>query len=114
MGLLTFGANCVHHAIAQYIKNKNARKTECLEKIDNSILCKFHVDDYLDFADSKEEAMEKILEIIRVQRLDGFEVVNWVCNPSKIMGEPGEVLVDEKCFNDNSLSTERVLGVWWD
>ncbi|KAG5871394.1 hypothetical protein JTB14_002069 [Gonioctena quinquepunctata] len=89
-------------------------KRNVQKKINISILSKFHVDDYLNFADSKEKAMEKNLEIIRVQRLDEFEVVNWVSNSSKIMGEPGKDLEDEKCFNDNPLSTEQILGVWWD
>lgn len=115
MDVATFGATCSPCA-AQYVKNLNAEEhaLEFPEAAD-AIIRKHYVDDYLDSADSEEEAVKLALQVKHVHALGGFNLRKWLSNSKAVLTRVGENdSVDQKSLQlDKCESTERVLGMFW-
>ncbi|XP_039438455.1 uncharacterized protein LOC120419726 [Culex pipiens pallens] len=115
MDVATFGATC-SPCSAQYIKNRNAEEhaQEYPEAAD-AIIRKHYVDDYLDSADTVEEATKLALEVKHVHSLGGFDLRNWLSNSKEVLARVGESdTALEKCIQlDKNDPTERVLGMFW-
>lgn len=112
MLVMTFGATC-SPVCAQFVKNLNAERFAEDPEIQRAIITKFYVDDYLDSRDDEEEALNTIQEVCRIQKIAGFEVVNWMTNSplikEKLLGNM--LMASSKNIDDSSM--HRVLGMWW-
>lgn len=112
MMVMTFGSTC-SPVCAQYVKNLNAEKYASEPDIRDAIIKKFYVDDYLDSKDTEEEAIKTVTEVCKIQKLAGFDVVNWMTNSPLIQEKFAGDLFASKHIDDGS-SLHRVLGLWWD
>lgn len=116
MKVMVFGASC-SPSLAAFIKNKNAKEfQEEYPEAVNAIIKKHYVDDYLDSANSEEDAIKLIKEVIYIHKQGGFEIRNWNCTSKEVIESiPSHLLSDNsKNINlDKNSLTERVLGVWW-
>ncbi|XP_074041966.1 uncharacterized protein [Leptinotarsa decemlineata] len=54
-------------------------------EIARAIIDKHYVDDYLDSAETEEEAIQLILEVIKIHEKAGFEIRNWISNSQKVI-----------------------------
>lgn len=115
--VLFFGAKC-SPCIAQDIKNRNAR-----ENIDEfpaaayEIINRHYMDDYLGGADSTNDAIKLISDVIKVHSKGGFEICNWVTNSEEVLSHIPENLRAQTMKDiqiESSNCEERILGVWWD
>lgn len=69
MQVMTFGATC-SPCLAQYVKNKNAEEfKEEFPEAYISITKRHYVDDYLDSANTEEEAFGKVKDVIEVHHV---------------------------------------------
>ena len=111
-----FGSVC-GPCLAQDIKNRNAKEhLETYPEAVLAILNQHYMDDYLGGANSEEEAIQLINDVIAVHKKAGFVICNWICNSKRVLKnmEPSLVGVSEKNMDiDNTLPTERILGLWW-
>lgn len=111
-----FGSTC-GPCLAQEVKNINAKEylltyTEAA----NDIIKKHYMDDYLGGANSEEEAIKLINDVIYVHKQGGFTICNWICNSKNVLKkiDPKLTAIGEKNLNINTeVSTERILGLWW-
>lgn len=110
-----FGSAC-SPASTQYIKNLNASPySEHYPDASNAIIRKHYVDDYMDCANTKEEAIERAKQVRYIHSQAGLEIRNWVSNSTQFLEAMGEPIKPERV----SLSVgkegacERVLGIIW-
>ncbi|XP_062703577.1 uncharacterized protein LOC134286030 [Aedes albopictus] len=115
MDVAIFGSAC-SPASAQYIKNLNASKySENFPEAATAIVRKHYVDDYLDCADTTDEAIERAQQVRYIHSQAGLEIRNWVSNSSTFLEAMGE----SAKINDIPLTSvregaqERVLGIIW-
>ncbi|XP_055633912.1 uncharacterized protein LOC129774229 [Toxorhynchites rutilus septentrionalis] len=115
MNVATFSATC-SPCTAQYIKNVNATEHEQdFPAAADAIIRKHYVDDYLDSADSVEQAVRLAQDVCYVHSRGGFHLRKWLSNSKDVLRRVGERNPDsEKCLLlDKASSTERVLGMYW-
>ena len=77
---------------------------------------KFYMDDYGDSADSVEEALQKITDMVQVQKRGGFHIRNWTCSSPLVLSKlPMDLKANsfKQLQPDSLLPVERVLGLWW-
>ncbi|XP_074034150.1 uncharacterized protein [Leptinotarsa decemlineata] len=113
MLVMTFGATC-SPVCAQFVKNSNAEEFSTNLDIRTAIIKIFYVDDYLDSKDTEEEALETIIEVCKVQKVAGFEVVNWMTNSQLIRDKLSDDMLLAATKNIDDTSLHRILGLWWD
>ncbi|XP_074039501.1 uncharacterized protein [Leptinotarsa decemlineata] len=113
MLVMTFGAT-FSPVCAQFVKNLNAEEFSTNPDIRTAIIKKFYVDDYLDSKDTEEEALETIIEVCKVQKVAGFEVVNWMTNSQLIRDKLSDDMLLAATKNIDDTSLHRILGLWWD
>lgn len=75
------------------------------------------MDDYLGGADSIENAIKLIKEIIHIHEQGGFIICNWICNSKEVLKEIDYKLTSlgEKNLDIDVEDTqsEKILGLWW-
>ena len=116
MKAMIFGATC-SPTTAIYVMRKNAEEFASeFPYVCVAIQRNFYMDDYCDSADTEDEALQKISNMIEVQKRGGFHIRNWTCSSLQVLS----MLPDDLKANsfkelqlDSSLPTERVLGLWW-
>ncbi|XP_074026443.1 uncharacterized protein [Leptinotarsa decemlineata] len=102
--------------MAQFVKNKNAEEfSSKFTEAARAIIDKHYVDDYLDSAETEEEAIQLILEVIKIHDEAGFEIRNWISNSQEVTDK---IPVNLRSPNQKNFSTfthkpERVLRLWW-
>nr|XP_012153196.1 PREDICTED: uncharacterized protein LOC105664201 [Megachile rotundata] len=101
---------------AQYVKNLNAQEFQSKYPEAAEAIIKYHyMDDYIDGADTVEEAIKLIEEVTEIHRNGGFDIRNWTCNNevvmSKIPSEKRSHIKVNLSFDEHP--TERVLGIIW-
>ncbi|XP_055915434.1 uncharacterized protein LOC129948452 [Eupeodes corollae] len=119
MRVMTFGAAC-SPCSAQYVKSMNA-----LEHLDThpravkSILQHHYVDDFVDSFDSIDEAITISKQVREIHQHAGFELRSFSSNSSEVLSaleeeaESNMVKVTKRQSTGGSLSTEKVLGMFW-
>ncbi|XP_062557324.1 uncharacterized protein LOC134222196 [Armigeres subalbatus] len=115
MDVATFGAAC-SPCSAQFVKNRNAKEHSLkYPKAADAIVRKHYVDDYLDSADTIEEAVKIALEVRHVHSLGGFHLRNWLSNSKEVLERVGEndTAIQKSLQLDSRSATERVLGMFW-
>ncbi|XP_065095026.1 uncharacterized protein LOC135716294 [Ochlerotatus camptorhynchus] len=115
MDVMTFGAAC-SPASAQYIKNLNAAQfSERFPEAVKAIIRRHYVDDYLDSADSVDEAIERAKQVRYIHSQAGFELHHWVSNSDACLADLGESEVEERIplHDSKDSKTARVLGIIW-
>ncbi|XP_075151985.1 uncharacterized protein LOC142226012 isoform X1 [Haematobia irritans] len=115
MERMIFGATC-SPAIAQYVKNLNAKNFEekCPRAV-KGIIERHYVDDYVDCFNTDEEAIDVVNNVISIHRAGGFELRNIVSNSEKVRtacghSANGKNNGGEFLLKDN---IERILGIHW-
>ncbi|XP_065084732.1 uncharacterized protein LOC135706971 [Ochlerotatus camptorhynchus] len=115
MDVATFGATC-SPAIAQYVKNANARSFEKeLPRAVEGIVFNHYVDDYLDSFSTENKAKQVASEVREIHKRGGFEIRNWCSNSPTVLqhlGESQQHPVKQMCLDEKEQS-ERVLGMRW-
>ncbi|XP_055610704.1 uncharacterized protein LOC129757483 [Uranotaenia lowii] len=116
MDVATFGSTC-SPCSAQYIKNRNAKDfADEYPDAAAAIVDNTYVDDYLDSADSVEEAVTRAQQVKKIHSAGGFRIRNWVSNSTEVLEkleEPTERQVVHFSANKTT-NMERILGVFWD
>ncbi|XP_065078348.1 uncharacterized protein LOC135701466 [Ochlerotatus camptorhynchus] len=114
MDVAIFGATC-SPAMAQYVKNVNARRfIQDFPRAEEGIIQCHYVDDYLDSFLTVEEAKKVASQVKAIHKSGGFEIRGWGSNVPDIplhLGEPKEKVVKNLVLKGEE--TERVLGVRW-
>ncbi|XP_062698475.1 uncharacterized protein LOC115257886 [Aedes albopictus] len=115
MDVAIFGSAC-SPASAQYIKNLNASHyADRFPEASNAIVHKHYVDDYMDCADTNDEAIERAQQVRYIHSHAGLEIRNWVSNSPEFLEAMGErVKNDEVSLAvGKEGACERVLGIIW-
>ncbi|XP_030034602.1 uncharacterized protein LOC115450673 [Manduca sexta] len=115
MSSLIFGANCSPF-IAQFIKNKNAKRYESSKpEAVNAIYKQFYMDDYIDSFEDAAPAIQLIQEISYIHRHGGFDITNWMSNSEEVLNSlPKETLCPSAVkFKIGQDGGERTLGLIW-
>jgi hypothetical protein len=117
MSVLVFGAVSSPYG-AQYIRNRNAERfaADYPEAVEG-IVKKHYVDDYLDCANSEEEAVKLIQDVTTIHRKGGFEIVGWSCSSREVLNQLPEEAKSSGHKDleiESSLPVARVLGLYWD
>lgn len=102
--------------IAQEAKNRNAREfSDKYPEAVKAILEDHYMDDYLGCADSEEEAVKLIHEVIFIHAKGGFNICGWNSNSKEILQGINSQLIDanDKNMNLSEATSERILGLWW-
>ncbi|XP_053673955.1 uncharacterized protein LOC128724214 [Anopheles nili] len=111
--VMTFGATSSPGS-AHFVKNTNAerfaeqfpRAVECIKHVN-------YVDDMLASVQIKEEAIRLVEEVRFIHQQGGFETRNWLSSSRQVLESLKEKSrEDSRMLTD--LSTEKVLGMWWD
>ncbi|XP_076638806.1 uncharacterized protein LOC143350669 [Colletes latitarsis] len=115
MTFLIFGATS-SPCSAQFVKNVNAKELELEYPKAAEAIMKYHyMDDYIDGADTIEEAVKLIREVTEIHRRGGFDIRNWTCNSRMVLdslpSEKRSRLKVNLAFDQHP--TERVLGIKW-
>lgn len=115
--VLFFGAKC-SPCIAQQVKTRNAEqfKNEFPRACDD-IINKHYMDDYLGGANTEQDAIKLVKDVIHVHKKGGFEICNFVSNSHAVLDSIDESLHSKNIlesfnFTDDN-AEERVLGMWW-
>ncbi|XP_055620081.1 uncharacterized protein LOC129764715 [Toxorhynchites rutilus septentrionalis] len=115
MDVGTFGAACSPTS-AQYVKNLNASQhADQFPDAARAIVRRHYVDDYLDSADTAEEAINRAKQVRYVHSKAGFELHSWVSNERSFTRALGGQETEDRVplqLNDDG-ATERVLGIIW-
>ncbi|XP_055586245.1 uncharacterized protein LOC129738941 [Uranotaenia lowii] len=113
--VMTFGAACSPSS-AHYVKNRNADRFE--EQYPRAVQCikyEHYVDDMLTSVETEEEAVKLADEVRWIHAQGGFEIRNWLSNSSYVVKSLLEEPIVEKNLSVGpEMSTEKVLGMWWD
>lgn len=116
LNVLTFGATC-SPCIAHFVRNKNAEKFASNNaKVYEAITKQHYVDDFIDSANSVEEATELAIGVRDVHRRGAFNMRNWSSNSVHVLHALGETKPEEsKSFNLNESENqyEKILGIFW-
>lgn len=116
MQVMTFGASCSPSS-AQFVKNSNAmRFADRFPRAADAILNHHYVDDLLDSADTVEEAVKLAKDITYVHQKGGFDIRNWISNSTEVLEalQPSTLRSNKNLSISSELTTEKVLGMWWD
>ncbi|XP_055604694.1 uncharacterized protein LOC129752929 [Uranotaenia lowii] len=114
MDVCTFGSAC-SPAVAQHVKRVNAHRyaqqfPEAVDSIDR----RHYVDDYLDCANTEDEAIVRAKQMQYIHHQGGFELHGWISNSSEVLRALGALPSEEVSLSEPSSSgTERVLGIIW-
>ncbi|XP_062538391.1 uncharacterized protein LOC134206679 [Armigeres subalbatus] len=115
MDVATFGSTC-SPCSAQYVKNLNA-SSQAVEfpRAADAIIRKHYVDDYLDSADTIDEAVQLAKDVRTVHFRGGFHIRNWMSNSGEVLRRVGEISSATKkdLVLDRTSATERILGMLW-
>ncbi|XP_062537639.1 uncharacterized protein LOC134205954 [Armigeres subalbatus] len=115
MDVATFGSTC-SPCSAQYVKNLNA-SSQAVEfpRAADAIIRKHYVDDYLDSADTIDEAVQLAKDVRTVHFRGGFHIRNWMSNSGEVLRRVGETSSATKkdLVLDRTSATERILGMLW-
>ncbi|XP_049294139.1 uncharacterized protein LOC125769448 [Anopheles funestus] len=113
--VMTFGAACSPSS-AQYVKNLNARRFAAeYPRAVECIVHEHYVDDMLVSVETDEEAKALADAVRYIHSCGGFEIRNWISNsPSVVQHLQKEFRGKENINTSYDLSTEKVLGMWWD
>ncbi|XP_058837502.1 uncharacterized protein LOC131693593 [Topomyia yanbarensis] len=110
MMVMIFGA-ASSPAIAQFIKNFNAKELEeQLPGVQRAIVEQHYVDDYFDCADSEEEAVELIHRVTAAHDQGGFKLVKFQSNSEAVVQSVNPSLRENVNENQNEA---RILGLKW-
>ncbi|XP_055609919.1 uncharacterized protein LOC129756897 [Uranotaenia lowii] len=116
MDVATFGASC-SPAIAQFVKNTNARRFEqqypdAVREITEG----HYVDDCATSFRNVEEAKTISWQIRYIHQRGGFDLRNFSSNSSEVLHYLGEKDTGavKNLIPENDDTTERVLGLLWD
>ncbi|XP_055597416.1 uncharacterized protein LOC129747298 [Uranotaenia lowii] len=113
--VMTFGAACSPSS-AHYVKNRNADRFE--EQHPRAVQCikyEHYVDDMLASVETEEDATKLAEEVRWIHAQGGFEIRNWHSNSSYVIENLQEKPTVEKNMSFcPEMSTEKVLGMWWD
>ncbi|XP_055585525.1 uncharacterized protein LOC129738367 [Uranotaenia lowii] len=115
MDVGTFGAACSPTS-AQYVKNLNASQhADQFPDAAKAIIRRHYVDDYLDSADTPEEAINRAKQVRYVHSQAGFELHSWVSNDKSFIRALGGKEDDERVplQPEDDKTRERVLGIIW-
>ncbi|XP_062717285.1 uncharacterized protein LOC134292262 [Aedes albopictus] len=115
MDVATFGSTC-SPCSAQYVKNINAVEHAAeFPAAAEAVIKKHYVDDYLDSADTIDEAVRQAEEVRIVHSRGGFHIRNWMSNSEEVLRRVGEPSMATKkhLSLDKSGVTERILGMLW-
>jgi len=103
---------------AHYVKNMNAERfREEFPDAVNGIIKKHYVDDYLDCADSEEEALRIIDDVRMIHRKGGFDILEWTSSSRDVLKKiPIELQAtgQKDLEPESALPIARVLGLYWD
>ena len=116
MSVMVFGAVSSPFC-AQFVRNKNAERfTKDFPEAVDGIVNKHYIDDYLDCADSVEEAVRLINQVVTIHRKGGFQIIGWTCSSKDVLDQlPAELKSDQQkdLEPDTLLPMARVLGLHW-
>jgi hypothetical protein len=117
--VMSFGATCSPSA-AQHVKNINGIKfQQQYPRAVDGILNRHYVDDYLDCANTIEEATQLVHDVTKIHAHGGFEIRNWISNSKQLI----EKITKKNISEENTTvsldmgeekSAEKVLGMYWD
>ncbi|XP_062704451.1 uncharacterized protein LOC134286794 [Aedes albopictus] len=115
MDVATFGATCSPCSV-QHVMRENA--LECSSEFPEAaaaIIDKTYMDDYVDSANTIEEAITRSTQVREVHARAGFEMRNWVSNSRDVLHALGEAKIQEPVVigGDTQDNWERVLGLIW-
>ncbi|XP_037303564.1 uncharacterized protein LOC115446067 [Manduca sexta] len=116
MTSLIFGASCAPF-VAQFIKNKNAKRYDSTKPDAVQAIHKQHyMDDYIDSQPSENTCIKLANDITYIHKQGGFEIRNWLSNSANVLN----------CLPEESLAPaaatvklgtrhegERALGIIW-
>lgn len=110
MKRLIFGATC-SPAIAQYVKNLNAKTFENLYPRAVKGICERHyVDDYVDCFQTEDVAIKIVNEVIKIHMAAGFNLRHINSNSERVRSRCGG-------YNKEAVEIEkdskRILGMHW-
>ncbi|XP_074031706.1 uncharacterized protein [Leptinotarsa decemlineata] len=111
-----FGSTC-GPCLAQEAKNRNAEDfREEFPEAATAIIQQHYMDDYLGSADTLEESISLIKDVIHVHKAGGFVICNWITNHEKISQSIDVSLLASGGKNmekNGEFVLERILGVFW-
>ncbi|XP_048483474.1 uncharacterized protein LOC125489919 [Plutella xylostella] len=114
MSSLIFGANCSPF-IAQFIKNKNARRFESSMPAAAAAVCYQHyMDDYIHSVPDEATAITLIKQVTYIHSQGSFEIRNWNSNSERVLSSvPKEALCETavKFKMGQQYDGERTLGL---
>ncbi|XP_062716497.1 uncharacterized protein LOC109432742 [Aedes albopictus] len=114
MEVMTFGA-CCSPSSAQYVKNRNAERFRNRFPDAVEAICQgTYVDDMLCSVETEAEAVKLAKDVHHIHAEGGFEIRGWLSNSEYVVESMGEQRIRSKDLNKvGELSTEKVLGMWW-
>ncbi|XP_055589878.1 uncharacterized protein LOC129742057 [Uranotaenia lowii] len=114
MSVATFGSACSPSSV-QFVKNLNAREhAREYPQAAEAIIEHHYVDDWMDSADTTEEAAKLASAVEYVHKKGGFQIHNWLSNSDAFLKLVGSELAAEvKVLPSDKDSTQRVLGMLW-
>ena len=117
MEVMIFGA-VSSPCSAQFVKNKNgAEFQDDMPAAARAIEESHYMDDYLDSANSEQEAITRIHQVINIHSCGGFEMRNWIASSRRVLAAIPAHLRARGEFDlssSNDLPMERTLGLRWD
>ena len=101
--------------------NRALRKTalnnqqQFIENVVNSVLKRFHMDDYLDSFDDPQTAAKAITDVVALLKLGGFDLAKFIFNSRDILKEISPENVSPKIVNLDldDLPIEKGLSLSW-
>ena len=85
MKSMIFGASCSPSA-AIFAMRKNAEEfKEEFPQVFHAVNKSYYMDDFIDCADTVDEAVEMMLNMIEVQKRGGFNLCNWTCSSKSVL-----------------------------
>lgn len=113
MQVMTFGASC-SPCSAHFVKNINAEKfMEKYPKASQAIIDSHYVDDYIDSADTIDEAIQVAKEVKFIHSAAGFHIRNWVSNVPQFTQHLEEAEVNAQKDLTHADATAKILGMSW-
>lgn len=107
IGVVFFGSTS-GPCLAQTAKNKNAEKfKDQFPEAVEAILNDYYMDDYLGAADTEDEAIKLIQEIIFVHKQGGFNICNWLSNSKEVIQKIEPALVASNFLAQKNLNVEE-------
>ena len=119
MEVMIFGA-VSSPCSAQFVKNKNGAEfhgQDDMPAATRAIDESHYMDDYLDSANSEQEAIARIHQVINFHSRGGFEMRNWIASSRRVLAAIPAHLRARGEFDlssSNDLPIECTLGLRWD